>query len=466
MIPPNIALLAWPLVAIWLFKTLPFERAIIWSVLGAYLFLPSNFAIDPPGLPALDKQSLPNLALVLIILSVRKFQLLPTEPISKFLIILLVVSAIATVLTNQDPVWIANRVLPGVTLYDALSTVVRTLLTILPFLVGWQYLASTKTHEEILKVFVVAGVAYSLLVLFEWRMSPQLHHWVYGYFPSSFAQAMRGGGFRPVVFLNHGLPLAFLMFVVCICAAGLSRHTKWLGDTSHRSWYLAIAAYILVVIVLCKSLGSLIFALFCLPLVLLLSPRTHILIAAVLATIALTYPALRGADLIPTASLLETAESIDADRASSLRTRFRNEERLLEHAEDRPIFGWAGWGRNRVYDAESGEDITITDGYWIIIIGVSGWVGYLATFGLLCLPPLALWVRTRRRSAASLSPATGALCLLYGVNLIDLLPNSSLLSWTWLIGGALLGHALQNAEVDTSGLSQQKAAQPLPKTVM
>ena len=31
-------------------------------------------------------------------------------------------------------------------------------------------------------------------------MSPQLHYWFYGYYPSDFNQYMRDGGFRPMVF--------------------------------------------------------------------------------------------------------------------------------------------------------------------------------------------------------------------------------------------------------------------------
>ena len=38
----------------------------------------------------------------------------------------------------------------------------------------------------------------------------------------------------------------------------------------------------------------------------------------------------------------------------------------------RPIFGWGGWGRNRVYD-EMGNDMAVTDGYWIIFFG-SPWI--------------------------------------------------------------------------------------------
>ena len=41
---------------------LPVERALIWSILGAYLLLPPVAASTFPLIPPLDKVSIPNLA--------------------------------------------------------------------------------------------------------------------------------------------------------------------------------------------------------------------------------------------------------------------------------------------------------------------------------------------------------------------------------------------------------------------
>ncbi len=60
-------------------------------------------------------------------------------------------------------------------------------------------------------------------------------------------------------------------------------------------------------------------------------------------------------------------QNVSADRANSLRHRLNNEDMLLSRAFESPLFGWGGWGRNRVYD-ENGKDLTVTDGLWIIII--------------------------------------------------------------------------------------------------
>ena len=68
-------------------------------------------------------------------------------------------------------------------------------------------------------MLIVAGLCYSVPMLFEVRMSPQLHTWIYGYFPHSFVQQMREGGFRPVVFLGHGLLTAFFIMSAAVAAA-------------------------------------------------------------------------------------------------------------------------------------------------------------------------------------------------------------------------------------------------------
>ena len=62
----------------------------------------------------------------------------------------------------------------------------------------------------------------------------------------------------------------------------------------------------------------------------------------------------------------------------SLEFRFYHEGLLLEHAKDKILFGWGGWGRSTFYNS-------VTDGTWIIILGSSGILGFLAYFGLALL---------------------------------------------------------------------------------
>jgi hypothetical protein len=201
-----------------------------------------------------------------------------------------------------------------------------------------------------------------------------------------------------------------------------------------------ITAYLGVVLVLCKSLGALVYGAVLVPLVRFTKPRLQLRLATVLVSIALLYPMLRAADLFPAGIILDAATSISTERASSLKTRFYNENLLVERASQRPLFGWGRWGRNRVYD-DYGKDISVTDGRWIIVIGQFGLFGFLVEFGLLMLPVFRAALALRYAQSIHDEVMLAALTLILSINIVDLLPNASLSPWTWLLAGALLGRA-------------------------
>ena len=60
-------LMIWPLVSLVLFRTLKLERALIWSILGGYLFLPPLAEFNLPFVPSMDKVSIPNLSVLVIL---------------------------------------------------------------------------------------------------------------------------------------------------------------------------------------------------------------------------------------------------------------------------------------------------------------------------------------------------------------------------------------------------------------
>jgi O-antigen ligase len=155
----------------------------------------------------------------------------------------------------------------------------------------------------------------------------------------------------------------------------------------------------------------------------------------------LSYPVLRAAELVPTTSILQAANAVSADRAGSLQTRFYNEDQLLARAWQRPLFGWGRFGRSRVYNGWNGGDSSTTDGHWIITMGEFGVVGFVAEFGLLGFSVFraikALRFARTKREAEYLT----ALALIVAIGMVDLLPNSSISPWSWLLAGGLLGRA-------------------------
>lgn len=433
-----LALLLWPMASIVFFRTLTAERAIICTILGGYLLLPQMTAFDLPVMPALDKVAIPNLAALLgcVLFLGKRVSFLPESRIARILMLLFIVSPLLTVLTNRDPILFANGGIPALRLYDSVAAIVNQAIFLLPFFLGRQFLATEAAQRDILWLLVAAGVFYSIPMLIEVRLSPQLHVWIYGFFQHDFIQMMRQDGFRPIVFLYHGLWVAFFTMTTLLAAVALWRAAPPGGRTP----FALASGYLAIMLVLCKSLGALSYGLVFAPIARFASQKAQIRLAVLLAMIALCYPLLRGGGLIPVEAMVDFAASIEQDRAASLLYRFDNENLLLDHASEKPLFGWGMWGRNQVYDPSDGKMLTVTDGRWIIVIGVYGWLGYIVEFGLLMLPLLLLNRGFRRLPPEKASPYVGPLALMLAINMIDLLPNATLIPFTWLLTGALLGH--------------------------
>lgn len=431
-------LLAWPVIVIAMFRQMPAERALIWSILGGYMLLPPVAALDPPLLPALDKHAIPALsAFACLLASGHKIRLLPATKPGKILLLILLLSPIGTVLTNSDPVLFAIGGLPGLTWRDIPSSAAYQFMMVLPFLLAREILATPAAQRELLRALMIAGLIYSIPMLYEMRMSPQLNTKIYGFFQHGFDQTIRFGGFRPIVFMQHGLWVAFFALSALAAAAALWRFAA----PEQRMRYIAATLYLGVILLFCRSLGPLVLAAALVPLVFFASQRMQLRVAALLALIVLCYPILRSAELVPVEMMLEQAQRIDGHREGSLKFRFDHEAALLEHARQRPYFGWGAWDRNLVHDYESGRRLSVSDGRWVIVIGIGGWFAYIAEFGLLQLALLMLMRSAGQDALRAQAPYLGALSLILAFNLVDLIPNATLTSLTWMISGALLGYA-------------------------
>ena len=176
------------------------------------------------------------------------------------------------------------------------------------------------------------------------------------------------------------------------------------------------------------------------PLVRLAKPRLQLRIAMILVTFAVAYPLLRTADLVPTNYIVDAARLINEERADSLQFRFDHEKAALGAGIPTHPVRLGTIGRSRIFD-EWGNDISVTDGRWIITLGQFGIFGFLAEFGLLALPVFRAASALRFAESERDSIFLAALALIIAINMIDLLPNASLSPWTWLLAGALLGRA-------------------------
>ena len=441
-----IVLFGWPVVAWVLFRRLPPGKATVATILWGYLLLPERPVINPPMLPPIGKELIPSLsaAVMLWLTGLRQSRqgaaargtgrkITPTSRMTHLpwiALSLLSCSALLTAVSNDYPLVYGDKVLPALRLYDALSMAIGFAVMLLPLLLAQRHLVGREIQLFTLRSLVWGGLVYSLLMLFELRMSPQLNNMIYGFFPHSFIQHMRDGGFRPIVFLAHGLRVGIFMVTASLAAAALARQAE--GKLRLR-WIMA-SLWLAAVVTLSHNTGATLILFVLLPVTLLLPARLGQVLAMLVAVVILIYPIARGAGLIPTNWVVRQIATISPERADSFEFRLRNEDALLAKAGLKPLSGWGGYNRMRVFDVDKGKDESTTDGAWIILIGTFGWVGYLALFGMVCLPVIVLW---RRFSALKLGWADVGLSLLLAGNLVDLIPNSSLVPPTWLIAGLL-----------------------------
>lgn len=434
-----LALALWPVVAWKLWQRLDRGQALIWTILGGYLLLPPLAAFNFPVVPDLNKSTIPNLVALACALWLvgDRVGFMPASWLGKALIAVYIAFPFGTVLTNRAPLVFEQATIQGMRIYDSFAAIAYQAIALLPFFLARRYLGHPEGMRAIIASLVAGGLAYSVPMLVEAVMSPQMNVWVYGFFQHDFFQTIRYGGYRPVVFLPHGLWVAFFACMAVLAAVTLLRRT--VPDARPRA--LVVFVYLSVMLVICRSAGPILYALALVPMILFLPARLQILIAAAMALVVVSYPVLRGAHLVPVDQILDLANGLSPERAASLRFRIENEETLLVRAQEQPWFGWGGYGRSFTHDPVTGQTLNIADGAWVILMGNYGWVGYVAEFGLTALPLLLLARESLRQGGAELSPWVGAVALILGANMLDLLPNATHIPFTWLLAGALLGEA-------------------------
>jgi len=438
-------LLVWPIVSIVLYKTYPVITATFWTVVGGYLLLPVGVEFNFPLIPSLDKKSIPAIMgfLGCRYIANQKIRFLPPSGVERNLILMLFIGSVATVLTNGEPVIEPNRYIPGLRLRDILSTVASQWLTLAPFILGLQIVKKHEDQVQFLYLLIVAGLWYSTLIIFEIRMSPQLHTWVYGFFPHSWVQQIRYGGFRPVVFLGHGLWISMFIFTVLGSMLAISK----IRPRSFRIPDLTLIIFLVVLVVLSKGLGAIMLSLFFLTAMIFLNSNLIMKLSFFLSLTAICYPLLCIANVFPHQSIIDIVSSIDQVRADSLNYRFNQESAFLERATEKLFFGWGDWGRGRV-------DKSVTDGYWVNVVGEYGLIGYTALFGLI----INSIYKIRKQSKVIVNKDScdyiAATSLVIALLMVDQIPNASINPLMWLLVGSFSGIYQRQPEV----LDQQSAS--------
>jgi len=348
--------------------------------------------------------------------------------------------------------------------YDAASALVYSLLVWgVPYMMGRLYFNSVQGLRDVAIALVVAAIIYVPFCIWEIRMSPHLHQNLYGFRQHDFAQTFRFGGWRPMVFKQHGLAVALGM-----ATATLSAFYMWRSGTLKRLWGVPIgqvALVLAVTTVLCKSVNGVILMLAGAIVYAVSKGLKTALLVILLATIPPIYMYSRVSGTFSGEALVTlTGEAINEERAASMDFRVTQENMLLNQAFKKKLLGWSRWGGNRIKDKQ-GRDMSVTDSVWIIVLGVNGIVGLVAISAFQLLPVVVLLLRCPGRYWAhpKIAPAA-ALALILVLDMIDDMFNSMYDPLFFIAAGALMGLTRQSvvAALKPSILAAKQRFRPVP----
>lgn len=440
-----LALLSWIPIVLYLFIRLPAQRAVVVSFITAWLFLPEA-AFPMPGVPDLSKVSATcyGILLATIIFDAGRFSSLK-------------LSWLDLPMLTWCLVPIPSSITNGLGLYDGLSSTLNQVLTWgVPYFLGRIYLGDLIGLRQLAIGIFTGGLIYVPLCLFEIRLSPQLHNIVYGYHAhDDFTQTMRYGGYRPNVFMQHGLAVGAWMMAATLVGIWL-----WKTGVIKKMWGIPInllVPVLFVTFILCKSTGA--WALLAIGVaILFICKQFRTALPVFLLTVFVLFYISIGVNGVFHSSQYKQefvtflAEVTNEERAQSMEFRFDNELVLAKHARKRIMFGWAGWGRHIVL--QDPTDIwsknAVPDSLWINAFGTRGIVGVFSVFLSMLLPILSLfWMRYPASSWSNrqVAPAAvlGIIIVLY---VVDCLMNAMVNPIYILACGGIAGVAMK--EIRTS----------------
>ncbi|MCP4641578.1 MAG: hypothetical protein GY851_14135 [bacterium] len=332
MIPWQAALAGYVVIVAMLMADRDSARGFSIAMLGGLMLLPQACQLELPGvIPDLDKVSVAALG-VLIGTFVFHFQsVLSFRPRPLDLVLLaFLAGAVATSLDS------------GRGAYDGFSTaLLETLKLLLPVFLARVHLNTPRAFRTFLLTLIWMSALYAPLAVWEWRMSPQLHRILYGYFQHSFFQHTRGSFYRPAVCFYHGLTLGRFFAFTAFLAAFPMR--KELARWSQAGNYLFLAP----LLGLLTSMSYSPYLLFALLVTLYFSTRRQSWTGYVLPALAFVWLFLMFLGMNPMAGVTDIVASFNPERAASLQYRIDALDIYRLNILERPILGWGGWGGGR-----------------------------------------------------------------------------------------------------------------------
>jgi len=342
MISPDHALLAWIVVSFAMTAVLPGYKAFTWAFLGAMFFLPSNLeeSFQIPGLPILAKDAVVTYGMLPATILFHWQHLRPRNWRDLLLIAMAGFAAYTSVVN-------------GLSLYDGASTALSYMVQMVLIIYLMRVHLRTRDHAKyFLKSLFQLSICYTAFLVWEWRMSPQLHTEVYGYFPHSFLQMARGNFYRPVVFFGHGLEVAYLYAAVVLIGYAFLRNREP-GITPVTVGFTVIG------LLSTMSLGPILFALFGWTLMKIHERRAVGPVVTLVPFGVLLVCLHCCGDRSNFSFILEFFRKISPDRAESLDYRLYAFELYITNIMNHPLFGHGTWSRGRIEGVATDSSLLI-----------------------------------------------------------------------------------------------------------
>ena len=304
------------------------------------------------------------------------------------------------------------------------------------FFLGRTLYRSSRDLMTLHRMMAISITIFTLPILYEIRMSPQISNMFYGFNPDAVGHGVPVGRLPSARHLQHRDPPG-------VVPAVLHDHDDGddAGQSAHRTHSDARALRRI-----CSRFWS-----FASRRVRLSTPQSwfrwwslrHLVVCCgwrrIVTIVFVVYPAPRFYELIPTDAIVDLFTKISQDRADSLKYRFDMEKGMLDWVAKRPWWGWGGYSRGFVHDLKSGANLSIPDGSVIISLSIHGGVGFLTFFfpyvwALLRAPRFIKRMKSRTDRIL-----ISALCLNGAVVLLDLAFNSSFFPIYMFLLGAIYG---------------------------
>lgn len=384
-----------------LFLLMPPRRAVVVSLIGSWLFLP-QLAYDMPQIPDYTKVTATSYGIILGALILDpKSRVLNFKPMW---------------IDLPMAVWVVSPFFSSVSnelgFYDGAAQIVDKLITHgLPYLIGRLYFRTPEDAKEFAVGMVIGGLLYVPLCLYEIRMSPHLHEMFYGSRPiNDWQMAKRWGGWRPLVFMRHGLMVGVWMATTAAMAFWLWR-TRAVKDILFVPMWL-IGPVLIVTAILCKSTAAV--GLFALVTAAMLAVRyfdTKMLLYVIIIGIPIFLTA-RATTLFTGEGLTEMVTSAVPsmeERVSSLQFRLDHENAIVGRTYEKPLLGWGGWGHAFEVRVEAYNSRAVPDSLWIRAFGEGGVIGLISLYAYYLIPPFMLLYKMKPRewSSPTIAPVTG-----------------------------------------------------------